>query len=158
MEIADVKTIKSLQIGIGWLPEEKGNGLDRVFYALTRNLPDTGVDVRGLVVGSSNVANSSQNRVHSFASRDESLHRRMSLLRSTLRDELKNHPFDLVASHFALFTYPILKFIKDYPLVVHFHGPWSAESGAEGESRLAVKAKWAPYIQTKETLWPGLVA
>lgn len=143
MEIADVKTIKSLQIGVGWLPEEKGNGLDRVFYALTRNLPDAGVDVRGLVIGSSNVAEDSRQTVQSFAAKDESLRRRIGSLRSTLREELDGNEFDLVASHFALFTYPILKYIRDYPLVMHFHGPWSAESHAEGEGRLAVKAKWA---------------
>ncbi len=143
MEIADVKTIKSLQIGVGWLPEEKGNGLDRVFYALSRNLPDAGVDVRGLVVGSENVAADSRQTVHSFAAKDESLRRRIGSLRSTLRDELRGNNFDLVASHFALFTYPILKYIRNYPLVMHFHGPWSAESQAEGEGRLAVKAKWA---------------
>ncbi len=142
MEIA-IKTIKSLQIGVGWLPEEKGNGLDRVFYALTRNLPEAGVDVRGLVVGSSNVASDSENTVLSFAAKDESLRRRIGLLRSTLRDELRSNDFDVIASHFALFTYPVLKYIKDHPLVVHFHGPWSSESEAEGEGRLAVKAKWA---------------
>lgn len=125
------------------MPEEKGNGLDRVFYALSRNLPEAGVDVRGLVVGSSNVAHDSANAVQSFAAKDESLRRRIGSLRATLRDELANNDFDLIASHFALFTYPILKLIKDYPLVVHFHGPWSAESHAEGEGRLAVKAKWA---------------
>ena len=143
VEIADVKTIKSLQIGVGWLPEEKGNGLDRVFYALTRNLPDAGVNVRGLVVGSSNVIQDSENKVQSFAAKDESLRRRIGSLRSTLRSELAQNDFDLVASHFALFTYPILKLIRNYPLVIHFHGPWSAESHAEGEGRLAVKAKFA---------------
>lgn len=143
MELTATKTIKSLQIGVGWLPEEKGNGLDRVFYALTQNLPDAGVEVRGLVVGSENVAVDSEQAVLSFAAKDESLRRRIGSLRSTLRDELRENSFDLVASHFALFTYPILKYIRDYPLVMHFHGPWSSESEAEGEGRLAVKAKWA---------------
>ncbi len=144
MELAAVKTIKSLQIGVGWLPEEEqGNGLDRVFYALTRNLPEAGVDVRGLVVGSDNVVHDSKQTVQSFATKDESLRRRIGALRSTIREELRTQDYDLVASHFALFTYPILKFIRDYPLVMHFHGPWSAESRAEGEGKLAVKAKWA---------------
>ena len=73
MELTALKTIKSLQIGVGWLPEEKGNGLDRMFHALTQYLPEAGVGVRGFVVGSEQVYESSNQTVKSFARRDASL-------------------------------------------------------------------------------------
>jgi glycosyltransferase involved in cell wall biosynthesis len=52
------------------------------------------------------------------------------------------HP-DLVASHFALYTAPVLDLLGDRPLVVHFHGPWAQESAVEGASALSVWAKRA---------------
>jgi glycosyltransferase involved in cell wall biosynthesis len=42
---------------------------------------------------------------------------------------------DLVASHFALYTRPALRAIRQLPFVVHFHGPWAAEAEAEGAGR-----------------------
>ena len=142
MELTSVNTIKSLQIGVGWLPEEKGNGLDRVFYALSRHLPETGVEVSGYVVGTGNVAVQSGETVRAFASKDTSLRHRLAALRVAIRNDLSRASYDLVASHFALFAYPALKYIGRLPLVVHFHGPWAAESRQEGERYLAVKAKW----------------
>lgn len=143
MELTALKTIKSLQIGVGWLPEQKGNGLDRMFYALSRHLPGAGVDVSGYVVGSEQVAVQSDQTVNSFADKDASLRHRLGALRTRIQQDMATNEFDLVASHFALFTFPILKSIRSLPLVVHFHGPWAAESRAEGENALAVKAKWA---------------
>ena len=142
VELTDLKTIKSLQIGVGWLPEEKGNGLDRMFHALTRYLPHSGVEVSGHVVGSSKVHENSGFKVKAFAEKDVSLQRRLGLLRNNIREDVKSGVYDLVASHFALFTFPVLRAIRKLPLVVHFHGPWAAESKAEGEGGLAVKAKW----------------
>ena len=142
MELTALKTIKSLQIGVGWLPEEKGNGLDRMFHALSHYLPDAGVDVSGYVVGSDNVYPNSDSRVRAFASKDASIQKRLGGLREKIKKDLRSTDYDLIASHFALFTFPILGAIKKLPLVIHFHGPWSAESKAEGEGILAVKAKW----------------
>ena len=142
MELTALKTIKSLQIGVGWLPEEKGNGLDRMFHALASYLPDTGVEVSGHVIGSKNVYENSGNRVKAFAEKNAPLQRRLGALRESIRKDVKSGDFDLVASHFALFTFPVLRALRKLPLIVHFHGPWAAESKAEGERGLAVKAKW----------------
>ncbi len=143
MEIADVKTIKSLQIGVGWLPEEKGNGLDRVFYALTRYLPDAGVDVTGYVVGSDRIATQTKQVVRAFAAKDDPLRQRMKGLRHAIHGDLERGAYDIAASHFALFAYPLRKQLRKVPFVVHFHGPWAAESRAEGENKIVVRAKWA---------------
>ena len=63
-------------------------------------------------------------------------------MREKIKAEIKANDIDLIASHFALFTFPVLRSIRKKPLVVHFHGPWAAESKAEGENGFAVKAKW----------------
>lgn len=143
MEITAVKTIKSLQIGVGWLPEEKGNGLDRVFYALTRHLPDAGVDVSGYVVGSDRIATQTKQAVRAFAAKGDPLRQRLKGLRHAIHNDLERGTYDIAASHFALFAYPLRKQLRNIPFVVHFHGPWAAESRAEGENKLIVRAKWA---------------
>jgi glycosyltransferase involved in cell wall biosynthesis len=48
---------------------------------------------------------------------------------------------DLVASHFTLFTAPLGRHLKERPLVMHFHGPWAAESAVAGEGRPATRVK-----------------
>ncbi len=138
---AQQRPIRSLQIGVGWLPDEKGNGLDRVFYALTHHLPDAGVGVQGLVVGADDVAQRTDGAVRAFAAKEASLVRRLRAMRQAARI-LPSGAVDVVAGHFALFTYPVLGALRDVPLVMHFHGPWAAESAAEGQGGLAVKAKW----------------
>ena len=44
----------------------------------------------------------------------------------------------LIASHFALYGFPLLDVLWRNTHVVHFHGPWADEAAAEGESRRAV--------------------
>ncbi|MEZ4700864.1 MAG: glycosyltransferase family 4 protein [Rhodothermales bacterium] len=137
-----LRTLRALQIGVGWLPDEKGAGLDRVFYALAQHLPEAGVEGKGLVVGRSDVGARTDGRVQAFSPHDASLPSRLRAVRAATKAELAGGAFDLVAAHFALFAFPALGALKRTPLVVHFHGPWAAESQAEGEAGLAVKAKW----------------
>ena len=143
MLTTSASTIRCLQLGMSWFPEQAGNGLDRVYYALSSNLPKVGVSVHGLVAGTDAVQRSSESRVMSFASDAAALPRRLLGLRTAVRRMLRTHPFDLVVSHFALYTAPVLDLIDGLPLVVHFHGPWAGESKAEGESRLTTGAKAA---------------
>ncbi len=138
-----VRPIRCLQIGMSWFPEQAGNGLDRVYHALATHLPDVGVSVRGLVAGSDEVRASSGGAVQSFGSDTAPLSIRLRGVRSAIRGELGAFPFDLVASHFALYMLPALDLITSLPLVVHFHGPWAGESAAEGERRISTAAKAA---------------
>jgi len=54
--------MKILQIGEGWFPEEAG-GLNRYYYDCAQSLPQAGIEVNGLVAGSSNVMQNSQGQV-----------------------------------------------------------------------------------------------
>jgi glycosyltransferase involved in cell wall biosynthesis len=52
---------------------------------------------------------------------------------------------DVVASHFSLYSWPIIhplaKKPRDVVVVSHFHGPWADESMIEGASQFAVAGK-----------------
>jgi glycosyltransferase involved in cell wall biosynthesis len=130
-----------LQIGMNWFPEGTFGGLGRVYFNLINSLSANGVIVQGLVAGTPSVSESSNGRVVSFASSTAFLPARLWAVRNAIRDMRARSRIDLVASHFALYTYPALGLIDDLPLVVHFHGPWSAESRTEGASRLVTAAK-----------------
>lgn len=127
-------TLQSLQIGKGWLPEQGGNGLDRVFHALCRHLPEAGVKVDGLVAGAADVAGATDGRVRTFADPEDPLPHRLAGARSAAKARAPDA--DLAACHFALYGAPALDVLAHLPTVVHFHGPWAAESAAEGEARV----------------------
>ena len=46
-----------------------------------------------------------------------------------------------MASHFALYTFPALDRLNRSNHIVHFHGPWSAESREEGAGRMTAALK-----------------
>lgn len=133
--------LRSLQIGMGWFPESGGNGLDRMYYGLARSLPGAGVDVRGFVTGDDSVSAESENPVQAFERADASLATRLWAIRNAVQANGSVDDVDVVAAHFALYAAPLLRLITDRPFVVHFHGPWAAESAAEGASWTNVSAK-----------------
>lgn len=114
-----------------------------MYYELLRHLPAYGVTTRGLVVGSSRVALESGERVQAFASPTAPLPVRWRALRRELRRMLDEQRPDLMASHFALYTFPVLDTIRAYPLAIHFHGPWAQESQVETGRGLSIKIKAA---------------
>jgi glycosyltransferase involved in cell wall biosynthesis len=127
-----------VQIGKGWFPEEPG-GLNRYFYDCVEYLPQTGVTVHGLVAGSDQVVNGSEGIVSAFAPSQSSLLTRWQGARRSLPSYLK--AADIIVSHFALYTFPVLTQLGDRPLVVHFHGPWALESQAEGTNSISTQVK-----------------
>jgi glycosyltransferase involved in cell wall biosynthesis len=132
--------MKVLQIGLEWFPE-RGGGLDRVFYDCIRHLPNAGIDVNGLVVGSENVWKTSNGRVSAFAHPNDSLWKRwFEVYRHTQRLLDQNH-YDIVVSHFALYVLPILPLLKGKELIIHFQGPWALESQIEGNKGLIIQTK-----------------
>jgi glycosyltransferase involved in cell wall biosynthesis len=112
-----------------------------MFYSLCRYLPRSGVKVLGLVSGSEQVKDDSSGIVRSFSSDSESLYRRLYQARRAARGILRGEHIDLIACHFALYGAPLLDVLHQTPTVVHFHGPWAAESTAEGESYLKTRFK-----------------
>lgn len=123
--------LRTLQLGLHWHPEYAG-GLNRVYYDCIKYLPQVGIDINGLVAGSTTVIQDSQGLVQAFASPSASLWHRWQSLRLNFSQLLEENDYDLIASHFALYTFPVLDQLGDRPLVIHFHGPWASESRVEG--------------------------
>jgi glycosyltransferase involved in cell wall biosynthesis len=125
---------------MGSLSEQAG-GLTRFYYELLQHLPQCGIAVRGLVDGSSRQFPDSEQSVREFAPPTVPLPIRWRALRRELRRELTEQRPDLIVSHFAPYTFPVLDIIRPYPLVIHFQGPWALESQFEGARQPTVWAK-----------------
>lgn len=123
---------------MGWFPQQAG-GLNRMYFNLVRHLPETGTEVRGLVAGQPIPQNGVS--INAFAAPEDRLLTRLLRARSAARQALATYNPDVVASHFALYTVSWLDLIGDRPLVVHFHGPWAAESNVEATSSIANRLK-----------------
>ncbi|MDB5324947.1 MAG: glycosyl transferase family 1 [Phycisphaerales bacterium] len=135
------RQLSTLQVGAGWFPERAG-GLNRYFFDLLGALPGAGVSYRGLVVGSPDVARDTKGRVQAYARADASLVSRWFNARRSAMKAIQSSTDkpDVLVTHFALYAFPLLRML-DLPIVVHFHGPWAAESQREGAGRLSTWAK-----------------
>jgi glycosyltransferase involved in cell wall biosynthesis len=129
-----------LQLGMGWFPERFG-GLNRVYYDCIQNLPNAGINLQGLVAGSDQVSVTSSGKVITFAQPQSSLLNRWRGIRKAYRHMHTTQHYDVVAAHFALYTFPILDQLKHTPVVTHFHGPWALEGSIETSSKLSYLAK-----------------
>lgn len=133
--------MKILQIGTSWFLDDAG-GLARVYYGCVNNLPIAGVEVSGLVTGSADLKQRSAGKVEAFAATNSSTWQRSRGIRKAVNRLMAVNDYDLVATHFALYTLPALDRFKKLPLVMHFHGPWALESQAEGGGRISTWGKW----------------
>jgi glycosyltransferase involved in cell wall biosynthesis len=76
------------------------------------------------------------------ANSNDSLLRRWAAFRREVRRELIDFRPDVVVAHFALYVWPALRWLRDHPLVVQFHGPWYAEARTQGAGRLSTWARF----------------
>ena len=137
---AEPRTLRALQIGLGWFGERAG-GSERYFADLLAALEQVGVDSAGLVAGSPQVTEMSGGKVSAFAPMAAKTSVRRVAAARAVADRLRSDSFDLVVSHFALYGASALSSLRGRPLVTHFHGPWAAESRAEGERALTIWIK-----------------
>ncbi|WP_245846185.1 glycosyltransferase family 4 protein [Longibacter salinarum] len=134
-------SIHIYQIGKTRFSPSSGGGSDRVFEALQHHLPATDAYVHGLVVDGSGKQRSPIRGLHGVADEKASLTTRWRAIRNHVQSTIQEVDPDVVTTHFALYTLPVLDLIRGYPTIVHFHGPWARESLMEGESRLKVTLK-----------------
>jgi glycosyltransferase involved in cell wall biosynthesis len=135
------QSLKAIHLGVSWFSETPG-GLDRYFCELTRHLPAAGVTGRGYVMGSSKVAVESEGSVVAAADPKSRIWSRWGAVRKAVAADIDRGNVDLVSSHHALYTLPVLPTIRGTPLVVHFHGPYAAECSAENSRRIQNAAKF----------------
>jgi glycosyltransferase involved in cell wall biosynthesis len=131
--------MKTLQIGLEWFSERAG-GLPRYYFDLFHHAAAQGIEFRGLVVGSTNVARESNGAVEAFSPIARAPLTRLWAARSAVKRLLTEYQPDLVASHFAFHAFPALDLI-DRPLVNHFHGPWAHESSNGQSLTIACRVK-----------------
>ena len=136
----EVKNIRSFQVGISWATEGAG-GSGRVYADLARYLPGAGVEFRGAVSAPGNVGQQTQGAIQCFSPSGGGFAGKLRGARAAIAGEIASRKPDLIASHFALFVAPAIDLLRKQPHVVHFHGPWSAESAAEGASRVSAALK-----------------
>ncbi|MEM6611247.1 MAG: glycosyltransferase family 4 protein [Cyanobacteria bacterium P01_C01_bin.72] len=132
--------IRTLQIGMGWFPDRAG-GLNRYYYDCANYFAQAGIGFDGLVAGGDNIQLDSQGKINSFAAANISVIKRWQRIRKSFRQSSSQTEHDLIISHFAFYTFPLLNLLQNRPLVTHFHGPWALESNVESNKSLAVKAK-----------------
>jgi glycosyltransferase involved in cell wall biosynthesis len=132
--------VHTLQIGDQW-PSERPGGLNSYFADLVRHLPAQNVLSRGLVVGTESVLAASGGVARAFARPDAPLLMRLMAARKAGQTELRNESIDIIAVHFALYGMPLLDRLRRWPTVIHFQGPWAAESGIEGSRNLGMRVK-----------------
>jgi glycosyltransferase involved in cell wall biosynthesis len=132
--------LTTLQIGMGWFPDRPG-GLDRYYYDCCQYLPQADIQVTGLLAGSEKVIQDSKGTVTAFASPKDSLVQRWLKMSRVFHQTLSANQYDLIVSHFAFYTFPILNQLHNIPLVTHFHGPWALESDVEKPKPVAIWIK-----------------
>jgi len=137
--------MKLIQIG---MHAGGAGGVDRYVDGLCRAFDRIGVPCRGLVFGRGTVPDELPPGTVVLGPADAPLRVRWRQIREAVCESLTvpgqtlTSSATLIASHFALYGWPVLGLRREgVRLVSHFHGPWADEAAAEGASRIAVGAK-----------------
>jgi hypothetical protein len=118
--------MRIFEVGMHWFPEG-GGGADRYFYGLVSELVRHDPSTRAFVFGEGK-SQESGSRVLFLGSRKQSLPQRFRRLRKGVKEEMSRGSGGiLIASHFALYGFPLLDVLWRNPHVVHFHGPGAHE-------------------------------
>jgi glycosyltransferase involved in cell wall biosynthesis len=142
LECQAAGSLSCVQVGGEWSGERAG-GLNRYFSGLVRQLRAGGHDVRALALGEPGPGDPPGETLGP-------IHAPLPLRLFRVRRRAgpsRQRDVDLCVSHFAPYTLPLLP-RRRRPLVVHFHGPWAAESAAEGagaSARLKRRVEQATY-------------
>jgi len=134
--------VKIACIGTGWYPQIAG-GLEKYVYGMTSALLRAGDRVDLFVTGDPVVDVDPALRVVPIARPGDRLWQRAVDARRRFAHEFRP-PYDAINIHFAMNALPLIPFIDHRtPRIVHFHGPWAAESRAENGNELVTLVKAA---------------
>jgi glycosyltransferase involved in cell wall biosynthesis len=128
-------------VGTGWYPESP-SGLEKYVFGMTQALLGTGDAMDLFLTGNPHI-DAERIHTHSIGRPGEPLWKRMLDARLTFAKSFRG-PYDVINLHFAMNALPLIPFIDHRtPRVVHFHGPWAAESRAEGGGAWSIVIKEA---------------
>lgn len=135
------KKLKILQIGDTWINDRTG-GLSRYYTSLVSSMLEAGIDLKGLVAGSTGVEKLTNGAVKSLGKDDKGLPGNFMMFYNNFKKLVNINDFDVIVSHFALTTFPLLPLLGRKPLVIQFHGPFAYEGAAEDPSRTKKAIKY----------------
>ena len=127
-------------MSMDWFPDRAG-GLNRYYYDCANHFSDSDIQFNGLVTGKKSIEYNAKVKVQAFAPTNAPIIKRWLGARKNFKELTVKQDYDLIVSHFAFYTFPLLNLLDNRPLVTHFHGPWALESGVEANKNLAVRAK-----------------
>jgi glycosyltransferase involved in cell wall biosynthesis len=135
----EFERMKIACIGTGWYPQARG-GLEKYVFGMTHALLSAGDSVDLFVTGTPQL-DIERGCAYSIGDPESPLWKRMLDAKRSFARSLRGG-YDVINVHFAMNALPLIPFIKhDIPRVFTFHGPWGAESLAEGGSRRSVAVK-----------------
>ena len=133
--------MRSFHTGLSWSTAGAG-GSGRIIEILARSLPAEGIAVAGAVMAPADVAVQTGGQFQLLAPAGASWVERPLVSRRTVRASLDRLRPQILASHFALDTLPVLDLLGKRPFVMHFHGPWAEESRVQdGDGPMKVWGK-----------------
>jgi glycosyltransferase involved in cell wall biosynthesis len=129
-----VRRVTPLLLGMGWFPDQE-NGVNRYFRSLLEALGSP----PAVVIGPAADAPPSVSVVERH---EDPAWRRMIAFTAAARRRAREA--DVIDTHFAMYAVaPVLLGLRGKPLVVHFQGPWGAESLSARQSlRPKAAARW----------------
>ena len=123
----------------------RAGGADRYFDGLCQSFSDMGVPYRGFVFEGDAETLRLPVGTNVLGSSEASLHNRLRMLRVAVNQRLDLSKPELLVSHFALYSgpllYPVNRYCHKIMHVSHFHGPWADESAIQGASKLSIASK-----------------
>lgn len=141
IDVAKSEPVQLIQTGAEWITTRSG-GLNRYIEGLTLGLSELGVEQNVLVMGDRTFEANGGFTVQAVARPQDSILERW---RAMSQGFAALPGPNAVATHFALYAYPLRKKLIDIPHIVHFHGPWAAESLVEGSG--GIRAGLKRYVE-----------
>lgn len=135
----DAQLARILCIGMGWFPTAPG-GLNRYVYELTHHLSCQD-QIQLAAVGLPDTPEQNLSKLINLSTADRPLLSRLVGAWFNSR-QCATLDLDAVNLHFSLYSLPMLENLpREVPWTFTFHGPWAAESLAEGDKALGVRVK-----------------
>jgi hypothetical protein len=139
-----------------------GGGADRYFWDLYDHLvPFNDLELSAFFFQHRADPAAERPREFCVGSTKQAVHRRLWKVRRGVLQELErvsDRNSVLVASHFALYASSLLPRLSRMNHVVHFHGPWAAETAIEGKrlANVAIKRLIEQAVYSSATAFVSL--
>src|SRR5580704_13768766 len=137
MEAESANSLEILQLGMH--ERGAGGGVERIFWGLYDQLAvDPSLELNGFFFSHRSADQSQRPGEVCLGSTRQPGYRRLWNARRQIFSKLRsasNPDAVVIATHFALYAAALLPELSRRNNVVHFHGPWAAETAVEGRHK-----------------------